>query len=56
MDIVKLAVMFIGAMVLFTIAPFALIWAVNTLFSLSIAYTLLNWLAALILLSVFNAK
>lgn len=29
--------------------PLAIIWALNTLFSLSIAYTFWTWLAALIL-------
>jgi hypothetical protein len=31
--------------------PFALIWALNTLFNLSIAYGFFEWLAAFILLA-----
>jgi len=30
-------------------APFVFIWALNTLFGLTIAYTLKTWLAALII-------
>jgi hypothetical protein len=48
---------FIGYSVLFCIilgivylVPFSFIWSVNTLFSLSIGYTLKNWIASLVLL------
>lgn len=43
-----LAVLFIIALILvvFVAGPFILIWAVNTLLSLSIAYSGINWFAA----------
>jgi hypothetical protein len=34
--------------------PFALIWAVNTLFGLGIAYTFWTWLAAMIMMAAFG--
>lgn len=34
--------------------PFALIWAVNTLFGLGIAYTFWTWLAAMIIMAAFG--
>jgi uncharacterized membrane protein YphA (DoxX/SURF4 family) len=37
------------ALVLFIICPFALIWAINTLFATHIAYNFVNWLAASVL-------
>lgn len=40
------------ALVLFW--PFALIWAVNTLFGLGIAYTFWTWLAAMIIMVAFG--
>lgn len=47
-----LAAIFIILLViaLIVLGPLAFIWAVNTLFSLQIKYTLLNWFAAFILL------
>ena len=36
--------------------PLMVIWAVNTLFSVGIAYTVYNWLAMLILLLTFGAS
>jgi hypothetical protein len=35
--------------------PLALIWAVNTLFGLTIAYTFKTWLATVLLAGVFKA-
>ena len=35
-------------------APFALIWALNTLFALSIPYTFWTWLASLVITSIFG--
>ena len=53
----------IVVLLLIAIAPLALIWALNTLFSLSIAFTVKTWLAALLLLlategirATFSAK
>lgn len=36
--------------------PLIVIWAINTLFSIGIAYTVYNWLAMLILLLAFGAS
>ena len=35
-------------------SPLAAIWAVNTLFTLTIEYTLLNWFAAFILVGIVS--
>lgn len=43
---------FIGFLLLF--GPLAIIWALNTLFSLSIAYTWQTWLAVNILGSAYT--
>lgn len=34
--------------------PFAIIWAVNTLFGFTIAYTFINWLAVIVLSATFG--
>jgi len=34
--------------------PYAIIWAVNTLFGFNIAYTFINWLAVLVLSATFG--
>jgi hypothetical protein len=34
--------------------PFALIWAVNTLFGTTIAYTFWTWLAAMVMMAAFG--
>jgi hypothetical protein len=36
------------------IFPLFVIWAANTLFSLGLAYTFWNWLATIVLMSVFG--
>lgn len=36
------------------IFPLCVIWAVNTLFGFGLAYTFWNWLAAIVLMSVFG--
>lgn len=42
-------------LVLFALAPFAIIWALNTLFSaLAIPYTFETWLATIVLSGVFK--
>lgn len=38
------------------VGPIALIWSLNTLFNLSIAYTAETWLAAFIISSVVTAR
>lgn len=40
---------------IFILGPFALIWACNTLFGLSITYTFMHWLAGSVLLTLFKA-
>jgi hypothetical protein len=35
-------------------APLAIIWALNTLFALGLAYTFWNWLAVVVLTSAFG--
>lgn len=35
--------------------PLVFIWAVSTLFGITIAYTFTNWFAALVLLSIWQA-
>jgi len=46
-------VIFIGIVVLCIVfGPLAVIWALNTLFGLTIAYTFKTWLAALMLAGI----
>lgn len=42
-------------LVLITLFPFAQIWAINTLFKLSIEYSWLNWFCVMILNGGFGA-
>ena len=45
----------IGIMVALIVGwPLAIIWAVNSLFGLGIAYTFLNWVAVLVLTAAFG--
>ena len=44
----------IGIVLLVIFWPWVIIWAVNTLFGLGIAYTFWNWLAVLILTAAFG--
>ena len=44
----------ISIFVLAFLWPLAIIWAVNTLFGLGIAYTFWNWLAVLVLTTSFG--
>ena len=49
------AAMIIGALIaLIIFAPLAVIWSLNTLFGLGIAYTFTNWLAMVILTGTFG--
>ncbi len=41
--------------ILIIFAPLAIIWALNTLFALGIAYTFTNWLATAIIAVAINA-
>ena len=42
------------AIALVIFGPFALIWALNTLFALSIPYTFWTWLASLVISTIFG--
>jgi len=42
------------AILLIIFMPFAIIWAVNTLFGLGIAYTFWTWLATVVLTGTFG--
>jgi cobalamin biosynthesis protein CobD/CbiB len=44
------------AAVLFVICPLALIWAINTLFSQHIPFTIATWFAAAILFYSFSIR
>ena len=43
------------ALLLLAVYPLAMIWATNTLFGLSIAYSFKTWLAALCLSGLFSS-
>jgi hypothetical protein len=44
------------AAVLIVFVPLVVIWALNTLFALSIAYTFWTWLSVVILTSVIQSR
>jgi hypothetical protein len=50
----------IGAVILavtyISLMPFAIIWALNTLFSLGIQFTFWTWLSAFVLLGALKVK
>jgi len=50
----------IGAVILgiayISLMPFAIIWALNTLFSLSIPFTFWTWLSSFVLLGALRLK
>ncbi len=52
--------MIVGAVFVLILAaifmPLAVIWAINTLFSTTIAYTFWNWLAVFVLCGVVSPK
>ena len=39
---------------LIAFGPLVLLWALNTLFGMGLAYSFLNWLAALVLIGLFG--
>lgn len=41
--------------ILLALSPFALIWAVNGLFGLNIAYTFINWCYAFVIIVMLRA-
>lgn len=48
-------VLIIGYIVLVCLMPFAFIWSLNTLFELSISYTITTWLAVVFLLAAIGS-
>lgn len=50
----KALVLILLAIIVFVFIPLLLIWAVNTLFSLAIAYTFINWLASLVIVLIIG--
>lgn len=46
----------IAMILLVVLWPLVIVWALNTLFGLGIAYTFWNWLAALVLLLAIKAR
>lgn len=48
--------LFIVVILLVAVGPLALIWALNTLFGLAIAYTFQTWLAALVLAVIVSGS
>lgn len=49
-----LGTLIVLVLALIVLAPFAVIWALNTLFALAIPYTFWTWLAMLIVTTVFG--
>lgn len=45
---------FLIVIVAIAFGPLVLLWALNTLFSMGLAYSFLNWLAALVLIGLFG--
>ena len=50
-----LIILFI-ALLMFVLAPLAVLWALNTLFALGLAYTFVNWLAVIVLLAAVSGR
>lgn len=46
----------IAMVILVVLWPLVIVWALNTLFGFTIAYTFWNWLAALVLLLAIKAR
>jgi len=55
-DIVALVILFGAIFVVFLVFSIPIIWALNTLFGLGIAYTFKTALATALLAGVFSAK
>lgn len=49
-------IMLLFVLIMFILAPLAVLWALNTLFTLGLAYTFTNWLAVIVLLIVLSAR
>jgi|LakMenE01Jun11ns_1017448.scaffolds.fasta_scaffold8964395_2 hypothetical protein len=55
-DILKISFLFVIALIICIVYPFAVIWAVNTLFQFNLNYTVWNWLAVVILHIFFQGN
>jgi len=51
---IKIILLIIFIVVLVVFGPFATIWSLNTLFNLSIAYTLSTWAAVLVFVGAIS--
>lgn len=54
MKIIGYTILVLLIIALVIIIPFGFIWSINTIFNLSLAYTLKTWLASIILLAFFG--
>lgn len=53
-DLFLFFILLLVALFFIVVGPFIIIWAINTLFSLNIEYSWVNWLCVLILNAVLN--
>jgi len=51
---ISLSIIIVIAFAIFIVCPYALIWALNTLFNLHIPHTLSTWLAAAVIFYSFS--
>jgi hypothetical protein len=56
MSNIQTAVVVVLLVLAIMFVPLAVIWALNTLFSLSIAYGFYEWLAVLVMSAFFNTR
>jgi hypothetical protein len=56
MPVLAVVAVLVALVALLVCGPLLLIWSVNTLFGLTIAYTFKTWLAMALLSSVFSAR
>jgi hypothetical protein len=54
MKLVSVIALWVLIVALIIFFPFAVIWALNTLFALGIAYTFWTWLAMVVVISFFG--
>lgn len=52
----KVALILLVVLAGIILVPALLIWALNTLFPVSIAFTFVNWLAAFVLIGIFSGS
>lgn len=56
MNKIALTSLIVVGLLVMALTPLLLIWAINTLFATSIAFTFFNWLAALVIIIIFSAR